>query len=67
VTGEKLIKRDDDKETVVIKRLAEYRQRTEPVIAYYKQMNLLVEFSGRESNEIYPRVKNFLQEKIKLS
>jgi adenylate kinase len=37
--GEKLVQREDDKETTVRKRLAAYYQQTEPVIAYYRGRN----------------------------
>ncbi|HTJ25184.1 MAG TPA: adenylate kinase [Candidatus Limnocylindria bacterium] len=35
VTGEPLVQRDDDKETTIRKRLAEYEQLTTPLIGYY--------------------------------
>ncbi|MCK9516854.1 MAG: adenylate kinase [Ottowia sp.] len=37
VTGEPLIQRDDDREDTVRKRLAVYREQTEPLTRYYQQ------------------------------
>src|SRR5581483_12068872 len=37
VTGEKLTQRPDDKEEVVRDRLSVYHEKTEPLIAWYKQ------------------------------
>lgn len=37
VTGEELIQRDDDKETVIRNRLEVYHQQTEPLINFYKE------------------------------
>lgn len=35
-TGEPLIQRDDDREEVVLRRLATYRSQTQPVVEYYR-------------------------------
>jgi adenylate kinase len=37
VTGEDLVQRDDDREAVVLNRLAVYHAQTEPLLAYYGQ------------------------------
>ena len=37
-TGEKLIQRDDDKEATVCERLHVYRQLTEPLVEYYREL-----------------------------
>ena len=37
-------------------RLKTYEAKTEPVIDYFKTHNLLVNFKGRFSNEIWPKV-----------
>jgi len=37
VTGEDLVQRDDDKETVVVDRLKVYHEQTEPLVGYYKE------------------------------
>lgn len=38
VTGEPLIQREDDKEETVRKRLAVYHEQTEPLVAFYRQL-----------------------------
>lgn len=38
-TGEPLIQRDDDKEDTVKERLKVYREQTEPLVAFYKNLN----------------------------
>uniref|UniRef100_A0A1I8IZ41 ADK_lid domain-containing protein n=1 Tax=Macrostomum lignano TaxID=282301 RepID=A0A1I8IZ41_9PLAT len=41
VTGEPLIQREDDKESVVLERLSHYKDLTEPVLEYFRQRGLL--------------------------
>ncbi|RWS24929.1 GTP:AMP phosphotransferase-like protein [Leptotrombidium deliense] len=62
VTGEKLVVRNDDEPDVVKKRLKSYYEQTAPVLNYYRNRNLLIEFQGTRSDEIYPRVKKYLQQ-----
>ncbi len=47
--GGALIQRDDDKESVIRRRLEVYQKQTEPLIGYYQQKGLLEEISGRGS------------------
>ncbi|KAF6031408.1 AK3 [Bugula neritina] len=56
VTGEPLTQRHDDKEETVTERLKTYETKTEPVLEYYRKRRLLVDFTGRYSNEIWPEV-----------
>lgn len=65
VTGEPLVQREDDKPETVKKRLDIYEQFSKPLIEYYAKKNLLIEFEGRTSNEIWPKVQTFLEKKIK--
>ncbi|RWS14506.1 GTP:AMP phosphotransferase AK3-like protein [Dinothrombium tinctorium] len=64
ITGEKLVIRDDDKIETVKKRLEKDRQQTSPVLDYYRKFNLLIEFQGTRSDEIYPRIKKYLEDKV---
>ncbi|RLD20133.1 MAG: adenylate kinase [Caldiserica bacterium] len=41
--GGNLVQREDDKEEVVIRRIEVYEEKTEPLIAYYKNKGLLIE------------------------
>ena len=40
VTGEALVQRDDDKEETVTRRLKVFREQTQPVIEFYKQLDV---------------------------
>ncbi|XP_022662743.1 GTP:AMP phosphotransferase AK3, mitochondrial-like isoform X2 [Varroa jacobsoni] len=60
VTGEPLEQRSDDKPDTVRARLDAYRKQTAPVLNFYKEKNLLQEFAGTKSKEIYPKVHQYL-------
>lgn len=60
LTGEPLVQRDDDKPETVQARLTQYQQLTEPVLQFYREKDLLEEFKGKYSNEIWPRVHKYL-------
>ncbi|CAM9199541.1 unnamed protein product, partial [Hapterophycus canaliculatus] len=62
VTGEKLVRRDDDQPEVVEQRLAKYEKTTRPLLDFYGEEKLLHCFSGEESDIIYRDVKQFLSE-----
>lgn len=64
VTGEELVQRPDDKPEAVLKRLKIYQEMTEPVIQFYKNRGILEEFHGRTSDEIWPKVIQFLDNKL---
>jgi adenylate kinase len=59
--GGKLIQREDDNEETIGRRLDVYRERTEPVIEYYRQRGTLrvVDADG-EVDEVYARVREAL-------
>ncbi|XP_037034021.1 GTP:AMP phosphotransferase AK3, mitochondrial [Bradysia coprophila] len=63
-TGEALIQRDDDKPETVRKRLEIYENVTKPLVEYYKNGGRLVEFHGKTSDEIWPNVVKYLQDKV---
>ncbi|XP_017047016.1 GTP:AMP phosphotransferase AK3, mitochondrial [Drosophila ficusphila] len=65
VTGEALTQREDDKPDVVAKRLKLYDELMSPVIAWYKEQGLVTTFMGRRTNDIWPRVEQFLRDHIK--
>ncbi|VWU51837.1 adenylate kinase [Hepatocystis sp. ex Piliocolobus tephrosceles] len=48
ITNEPLTQRVDDNENVLKKRLKIYKSETEPLINYYKKLNLLVNLDGTE-------------------
>lgn len=63
-TGEALVQRDDDKPQTVRTRLYTYQQQTEPVVDYYRKLGILEQFTGTETNQIWPHVHRFLAHKL---
>lgn len=55
-----MIQREDDKEHVVMQRLSQYREMTQPLVQYYEAKGVLVSFKGTQSNVIYKDVEKFL-------
>ncbi len=49
VTGEELVKRDDDNEEVLRYRLNVYREQTAPVTTYYAKQGMVQEFDGGQN------------------
>jgi adenylate kinase len=49
IDGSKLIVRDDDKPDVIKNRLAQYREKTEPLIDYYEERGILNHVNGEQS------------------
>lgn len=64
LTGEPLSKRPDDEPEILLKRLRVYDNETMPVLDFYKDKGLLNEFKGNSSNEIWEKLKPFLDDKI---
>lgn len=65
VTGEELVQRDDDKPETVKKRLEIYESCIKPMADFYKQLGILVEFEGRTTDEIWPKIESYLEKSIK--
>jgi len=51
IDGAKLIVRDDDKPDVINNRLAQYREKTEPLIDYYEERGILNRVNGERPPE----------------
>ena len=49
IDGGRLIVRDDDKPEVIKNRLAQYREKTEPLIDYYDERGILNHVDGKQS------------------
>ena len=61
--GGKLIQRDDDQEDVIQNRYDVYQASTSPLIAYYRERELLQEIDGRlGSDEVFERIAGMLAE-----
>jgi adenylate kinase len=58
VDGSRLIVRDDDKPEVVQRRLAQYREKTAPLIDYYEQRGKLHRVDGsRSADEVHDQIR----------
>jgi adenylate kinase family enzyme len=66
VTGEPLIKRQDDDPDILMKRLQVYDNETKPVLEFYKTKGILNEFKGNTSNEIWTKLKPWLEQQMDL-
>ena len=60
--GEPLQQRDDDKPEIFTERLKNFQSRTKPLLNYYDKLQILKTFTGTESDEIWPEVKNYISE-----
>jgi Adenylate kinase, active site lid len=60
ITGEPLMRRDDDKPEVVLARLAQYEATTVPLLALYTERQVVAAFAGTRSDAIYVEVKAYL-------
>ena len=64
ICDEKLVKRIDDKESIVESRYKEFIKVTQPVINYYKSQNRLTKIDGEGPVEdVFNRVENILEDK----
>ncbi|XP_055386920.1 adenylate kinase 4, mitochondrial [Condylostylus longicornis] len=63
LTGEDLIQREDDKPEVLEKRLDIYWKTMQPVLDFYKNLDIVYDFSGKSTDEIYPKIEKFLTER----
>ncbi|MGQ9844789.1 MAG: adenylate kinase [Caldisericia bacterium] len=63
--GEKLVQREDDKIEIVINRLEEFKQNTEPLVDYYRNKNILIDIDGeRKIFEIFEDIRKILDDYI---
>ncbi|XP_019304555.1 adenylate kinase 4, mitochondrial isoform X2 [Panthera pardus] len=64
ITGEPLVQQEDDKPEAVAARLRQYKDVAKPVIELYKSRGVLHQFSGTETNKIWPYVYMLFSNKI---
>jgi adenylate kinase len=58
VDGSRLIVRDDDKPEVVERRLAQYREKTAPLLGYYQNKSILRRVDGaRSADEVHDQIR----------
>jgi adenylate kinase len=61
IDGAKLIVRDDDSPEVIRNRLAQYREKTEPLIGYYDERGILNQVDGKQSpDEVEERIHGII-------
>ncbi len=61
IDGARLIVRDDDKPEVIKNRLAQYREKTEPLIDYYDESGILNRVDGSQSpDEVEERIHGII-------
>ena len=61
MTGEELVQRSDDTPVAVEARLEEFSRITAPLLDYYNKNKLLVTFTGRESDILWPQIKHHVE------
>ena len=60
--GGVLYQREDDKEESVLNRLSIYHEKTKPLVAYYKERNILFEVNGNQAfDDVYQEVKAVIE------
>lgn len=61
IDGARLVVRDDDKPEVIKNRLAQYREKTEPLVEYYDERGILNRVDGRQSpDEVEERIHGII-------
>jgi adenylate kinase len=61
IDGANLITRDDDKPEVIKNRLAQYREKTEPLVDYYDERGILNRVDGKQSpDEVEERIHGII-------
>ncbi|XP_017876857.1 GTP:AMP phosphotransferase AK3, mitochondrial [Ceratina calcarata] len=61
VSGEPLSKREDDKVEIVQERLERYATATEPILKFYRDLEILNTFRGNTTDELWPHVKKTIE------
>lgn len=68
--GVKLVVRDDDKELIIRDRLKVYKEKTEPILEYYRQHangeTKIIDFEAKKGKDDYPAIKVILKETLKI-
>lgn len=62
ITGDPLVKREDDFVDVFRKRLHAYEESTLPLIEFYRKQGIVMDFKGETSDEITPQIVDSLKE-----
>lgn len=69
-SGVKLVVRDDDKESIIRDRLALYKEKTEPILDFYRTVakgeTKIVDFEAKKGVNDYPAIKAILADVLKI-
>ena len=61
-----MIQRPDDTPEAVSQRLRKYQEMIDPLLDFYNKEGILKVFTGSESNKIYPEVKKYCTDTLRL-
>jgi len=67
LTGEILVRRDDDDPAIVAHRLKIYEESTQPILDFYKQQGKLVTFEPKKGVKDYPEVLEIVKSKMNIN
>lgn len=64
----KLVVRDDDKESIIRDRLQLYKDKTEPIIEFYKKQphTKVIDYEAKKGVNDYPELKRLLKESLNI-
>lgn len=64
--GVHLVVRDDDKENIILERLEIYREKTEPILDFYRDKTdtIVVDFEAKRGVDDFPKMKVLLEEHL---
>ena len=65
--GVHLVVRDDDKENIIRERMEIYREKTEPILDFYKRETntMVIDFEAKRGVDDFPKMKALLEEGLK--
>jgi len=63
-TGEPLIQREDDRPETIKQRLETYQSQTLPLLDFFQKKGVCTSYAGTKTDEIWPLIKDFLDNKV---
>ena len=64
--GNELVIREDDKKEIILDRMKEYANKTQPLLNEFRKMNVLVDFECKKGVKDYPELKKIVEKKLAL-
>ena len=64
--GAHLVIRDDDKENIILERMEIYKEKTEPILDYYrgKSETIVIDFEPKRGVDDFPKMKEVLKDAL---